>query len=131
MQDDGLPPAQPTTRRAQAKAERRQAMIDATITSIALFGLSGTTVARVTVAWVEALGQGADSPPRDALQTALGLEAFYDGLWLNHLLYPEDFKRIGCCQRAIEHLAALFPAHFSGPQTVAARASGGLPLERT
>lgn len=231
MQDDSLPPVQPPTRRAQAKAERRQALIDATITSIARFGLSGTTIARVTeiagtsiglanfhfenkerlfegvlqylaanertlwqdrvadasqtpaerlvalvdarfdpricnpgtlavwfafwgdagarviyrrmvedtddarlsvtVALIDALGQGADSPPRDALQTALGLEAFYDGLWLNHLLYPEDFKRIGCRQRAIEHLAALFPAHFSGLQTVASRVPGGLPLERT
>ena len=51
------------------------------------------------------------------MQTALGLEAFYDGLWLNLLLYPADFRRLGCRQRALEHLAALFPAHISGLQT--------------
>jgi TetR/AcrR family transcriptional regulator, transcriptional repressor of bet genes len=211
------------TRRALAKAERRLALIDATITSIATYGLSGTTIAKVTeiagtsiglanfhfankellfegvlqhlaeterklwqdriadvtqspaerlvalldarfdprscnprtlavwfafwgdasaraiyrrvveatdearlavtVALIDEIGQG-DTPPRDAMQTALGLEAFYDGLWLNHLLYPEDFRRLACRQRAIEHLAALFPTHFSGVQTVAPRGPG-------
>jgi TetR/AcrR family transcriptional regulator, transcriptional repressor of bet genes len=212
------------TRRALAKAERRLALIDATITSIATYGLSGTTIAKVTeiagtsiglanfhfankelllegvlqhlaeaerklwqdriadvtqspaerlvalldarfdprscnprtlsvwfafwgdasaraiyrrvveatddarlavtVALIEEIGRGGDTPSRDAMQTALGLEAFYDGLWLNHLLYPEDFRRLACRQRAIEHLAALFPTHFSGVQTVAPRAPG-------
>jgi TetR/AcrR family transcriptional regulator, transcriptional repressor of bet genes len=214
----------PKTRRAQAKAERRQVLIDATITSIAEFGLSGTTIARVTeiagtsiglanfyfenkerlfeavlqhladeehtlwqghaadatltpaerlvglldarfhakscnpktlAVWfafwgdagardiyrrvveatddarlaattdlIESLGQDEGGSARDPGQTALGLEAFYDGLWLNHLLYPKDFKRLACRQRAIEHLAALFPAHFNGLQTVASRAAG-------
>ncbi len=223
--DDAAQLAPQLTRRALAKAERRQALIDATITSIAEYGLSGTTIARVTeiagtsiglanfhfenkerlfegvlqhladeerrlwqdriadatqtpaerlvalldarfdtrscnprtlAVWfafwgdagaraiyrrvveatddarlsvtaglIESLGQGGDTPPRDALQTALGLEAFYDGLWLNHLLYPEDFQRLACRQRAVEHLAALFPDHVSVPQTVASRGPGG------
>ena len=78
-----------------------------------------------TVAIISALGPDAAGHPRDAMKTALGLEAFYDGLWLNHLLYPEDFKRLGCRQRALEHLAALFPTHFPGLQTVAQRVTGG------
>jgi TetR/AcrR family transcriptional repressor of bet genes len=209
----------PMTRRAQAKAERRQALIDATITSIADYGLSGTTFARVAeiagaslglanfyfetkerlfeavlqhladeerVLWREGCADPALSPAerlvafadarfhplgcdrrklavwfafwgdasaraiyrrviegldeerltamasvienlearegvsgRDPVQTALGLEAFYDGLWLNHLLYPDDYQRSACRQRAVEHLAALFPAHFPDLQTIA------------
>jgi TetR/AcrR family transcriptional repressor of bet genes len=224
-EDQNHSPEFPKSRRAQAKVERRQTLIDATIRSIAAHGLSGTTIARVTelagtsiglanfyfenkerlfeatlqhladeerrvwqkmnadasltpaerlvalldarfhpkvcnrqtlavwfafwgdagareiyrrvvepldverlnatVAIINGLGPDATSHQRDALQTALGLEAFYDGLWLNHLLYPADFKRLGCRQRAIEHLAALFPAHVSGLQTVATRAPGG------
>ncbi len=208
-------------RRAQAKAERRQALIEATITSIAEYGLSGTTIARVTelagtsiglanfyfenkerlfeavllhladierslwqdrltetpltpaerlialidarfdarvcdprtlavwfafwgdagarsiyrrvveptddarleavVPLIDCLASAPGNPPRDAYKTALGLEAFYDGLWLNLLLYPEDFRRIECRQRAVEHLAALFPDHFHALQTVAGR----------
>ena len=219
------PQPAPKTRRAQAREERRQALIDATIRSIADYGLSGTTIARVTeiagtsiglanfyfenkerlfeatlqhlsdqeravwqklnddaaltpgerlvglldarfhpkvcnrrtlavwfafwgdagardiyrrvvepldedrlnatVAIIENLVPVAGVPRRDPMQTALGLEAFYDGLWLNHLLYPADFKRAGCRQRALDHLAALFPAHISGPQTVAQGAPGG------
>jgi TetR/AcrR family transcriptional repressor of bet genes len=211
----------PKTRRAQAKVERRQALIDATIRSIADYGLSGTTIAKVTeiagtsiglanfhfenkerlfeatlqhladversvwrkmdkdaaltpaerlvalldarfhptvcnrrtlavwfafwgdagardiyrrvvgaldddrlnatVAIIKSLEPDTKSPRRDAVQTALGLEAFYDGLWLNHLLYPAEFRRLGCRQRAVEHLAALFPNHFSGLQTAASR----------
>jgi len=218
---DQTTPEPQKTRRAQAKVERRQALIDATITSIAEYGLSGTTIARVTeiagtsiglanfyfenkerlfeaalqyladeecalwqgrasdptlspaerlvglldarfharscnrktlAVWfafwgdagardiyrrvvaatddarlaatmglIECLGALDTGPPRDPLQTALGLEAFYDGLWLNHLLYPEDFKRLACRQRAIVHLAALFPNYFNGLQTVASR----------
>jgi TetR/AcrR family transcriptional repressor of bet genes len=221
LQDQPSPPAQPKTRRALAKEERRHALIDATIRSIMDNGLSGTTIAKVTelagtsiglanfhfenkeklfeatlqhladqerqvweklnedaaltpaerllgfldarfhpkvcnrrtlavwfafwgdagardiyrkvvgkldddrlnatVAIIQSLGVDGTRPRRDPLQTALGLEAFYDGLWLNHLLYPSDFKRLGCRQRAIEHLTALFPTHFSSLQTVATR----------
>ena len=58
----------------------------------------------------------------DPYQTALGLEAFYDGLQLNFLLYPEDFTRQVCRQRALEHLQALFPQHFDS-QRLAPRRS--------
>lgn len=221
-QNSGQSPAK--TRRAQAKVERRQALIDATIRSITDYGLSGTTIAKVTeiagtsiglanfhfenkerlfeatlqhladqeravwqklnddatltpaerlvalldarfhpkvcnrrtlavwfafwgdagartiyrrvvealdderlnatVAVIQAFGADATGPQRDPMQTALGLEAFYDGLWLNHLLYPTEFKRLGCRQRALDHLAALFPAHVCAPQAVASRAAG-------
>lgn len=231
FEDQNNAPEPPKTRRAQAKVERRQTLIDATIRSIADYGLSGTTIARVTeiagtsiglanfhfenkerlfeatlqyladeeraiwqkfngdaaltpaerlvalldarfdakicnrrtlavwfafwgdagareiyrrvvgtldddrlnatVAIIQALGPDPSGHQRDPMQTALGLEAFYDGLWLNHLLYPAEFKRLGCRQRAIEHLAALFPAHVSGLQTVASRAPGGPPQQRT
>ncbi len=225
-------PVQPRTSRDRAKAERRQALIEATITSIAEYGLSGTTIARVTeiagtsiglasfyfeskerlfeavlqhladqernlwqdrladanqtpaerlvalvdarfdprvcnprtlsvwfgfwgdagaraiyrriveatddarlaatVSLIESLGQGAGDALRDAEQTALGLEAFYDGLWLNLLLYPDDFRRVACRQRAVEHLAALFPNHINALQTVAARTTtGSAPVQRT
>lgn len=219
--DTNVTPEAPKTRRALAKAERRRALIDATIISIAEFGLSGTTMARVTeiagtsiglanfhfdskerlfeavlqvladeerdlwqkrnadatltpaerliaivdarfhpqscgrqklavwfafwgdagardiyrrivggmdderleatLAIIASLGHDPGKIRSDPRQTALGLEAFYDGLWLNLLLYPGDFKRLACRQRAIEHLAALFPSQFSGLQTVATR----------
>ncbi|MGQ0567859.1 MAG: TetR family transcriptional regulator C-terminal domain-containing protein [Gemmobacter sp.] len=230
-QDDATTPEQPQTRRAQAKVARRRALIEATITSIAEHGLSGTTIARVTeiagtslglanfyfenkerlfeavlqhladverglwqdcagdasltpaerlvglvdarfharscnprtlAVWfafwgdagaraiyrrvveatddarlaatmdlIEHLEQDDPGPPRDPRQTALGLEAFYDGLWLNHLLYPADFRRLACRQRAIEHLSALFPRHFNGLQMVAARAQGKSATQRS
>ena len=38
----------PRTARAEAKAERRSQLIEATIDCIAKFGLSGTTMAKVT-----------------------------------------------------------------------------------
>jgi TetR/AcrR family transcriptional repressor of bet genes len=213
------------TRRAQAKEERRQALIDATIRSITEYGLSGTTIAKVTeiagtsiglanfhfenkerlfeatlqhladeeravwqklnddsaltpterllglldarfhpkvcnrrtlavwfafwgdagardiyrrvvgaldderldatVSIIRSLGTTATGPQRDPMETALGLEAFYDGLWLNHLLYPDEFKRLGCRQRALDHLSALFPAHVSSSETVPFRSSRG------
>jgi TetR/AcrR family transcriptional repressor of bet genes len=224
-QDQNSPQTPPKTRRAQAKLERRQTLIDATIRSITEYGLSGTTIARVTeiagtsiglanfyfenkerlfeatlqhladeeravwqklnedaaltpaqqllglldarfhpkvcnsrtlavwfafwgdarardiyrrvvgaldddrldatVAIIRSLGSTPAGPQRDPMETALGLEAFYDGLWLNHLLYPDEFKRLGCRQRALDHLAALFPAHVSGLETVASRSSRG------
>ena len=74
---------------------------------------------KAEIAIIASLGHDEGTIPYDARQTALGLEAFYDGLWLNLLLYPNDFKRLACRQRAIEHLAALFPSQFSSPQTVA------------
>jgi TetR/AcrR family transcriptional repressor of bet genes len=230
MSEDDPAPDAPKTRRALAKAERRLALIEATITCIADFGLSGTTMARVTeiagtsmglanfhfdskerlfeavlqhladeeralwqrrnadatltpaerlialvdarfhpsgcdrrklavwfafwgdagardiyrrvvgemdeerlqatVAIIDSLGHDGGTVRHDARQTALGLEAFYDGLWLNLLLYPHDFRRVACRQRAIEHLAALFPAHVTAVQSVAARGTPN-PERRT
>jgi TetR/AcrR family transcriptional repressor of bet genes len=224
-QKDTANPQPPKTRRAKAKAERRLTLIDATITSIAEYGLSGTTIARVTeiagtsiglanfyfenkerlfeavlqhladeeralwqdrnadatltpaerlvalvdarfhrhscdrrklavwfafwgdasardlyrrvveakdderlqasVAIIASLEADQKNLRRDPMQTALALEAFYDGLWLNHLLYPADFRRLQCRTMALEHLAALFPLYFNGLQTVASRAPGG------
>jgi TetR/AcrR family transcriptional repressor of bet genes len=83
-----------------------------------------------TVAILETLGPIAVDGRHDARQTALGLEAFYDGLWLNLLLYPDDFRPLACRQRAIEHLAALYPAHFSGPETTDPRAASLTPSQR-
>ena len=214
------------TRRAQAKAERRQTLIEATITSITQYGLSGTTIERVTeiagtsiglanfyfenkerlfeavlqhladteqALWQDRLSDATLTPaerlialidarfdaricnprtlavwfafwgdagargvfrrvveptdtarlaavvpliqglatthgdvPREAYSTALGLEAFYDGLWLNLLLYPDDFRRIECRNHAVEHLAALFPNHFNGLQTGAGRTAAAV-----
>lgn len=221
------PPEPPRKRRSEAKAERRLALIDATITSIARHGLSGTTIARVTkiagtsiglanfyfdskealfeavlqhladeerILWQNrsadtsltpmdrlkalvdarfhirscdrrklavwfafwgdaaardiyrrvvaakdderleatvAIIQSLGPPGRDPLQTALGLEALYDGLWLNHLLYPADFKRSQCRALALEHLNALFAGIHDGLSSGASDAAGGPSPERT
>ena len=61
---------------------------------------------------IEELTESGASALHDPYQIALGLEAFYDGLQLNFLLYPEDFTRQVCRRRALEHLQALFPQHF-------------------
>lgn len=215
---DATVPRAPKQTRAAAKAERRQHLIDATITAIVKFGLSGTTIARVTeiagtsvglanfhfeskdrlleatlkfladeqrdqwqrrnldpsltnierlltiadsrfqtricnrrklAVWFAFHGDaGARATYRkivgdvdderleatvtiltaliaeggytdlDPLETALSIEALYDGLWLNMLLYPTDFKRIGCRKNAFRVLAALFPKHFvEGPDS--------------
>jgi TetR/AcrR family transcriptional regulator, transcriptional repressor of bet genes len=48
----------------------------------------------------------------DPMETALAMEAMYDGLWLNMLLYPSDFKRLDCRARALDFVAAILPCHF-------------------
>jgi TetR/AcrR family transcriptional repressor of bet genes len=221
MTEDDIATAEaPMNRRAQAKVERRLALIEATIDSIAEYGLSGTTLARVTeiagtsiglanfyfdnkerlfeavlqhladteysvledhfaraastsqdrlialidarfdrrvcnprtlavwfafwgdagarsiyrrvveatddarlnklISIIESLAPDPGAPVRDAEKTALGLEAFFDGLWLNLLLYPDDFQLEACRQGGVEHLVALFPAHFDGHPSAAA-----------
>ena len=198
--------------RAEAKAERRLQLIDATIHAISRFGLSGTTLGVVTeiagvsvglanfhfeskerlfetvlkhlaaeqrALWLSRL-QGPDRSSQDLLQAiidsrfsaaickpaklavwfafygdasaravyrravgdmdderleatvailtemildagytglepteaALSIEALFDGLWLNMLLYPADFRRPICRNRAMNVIAALFPKHF-------------------
>jgi TetR/AcrR family transcriptional repressor of bet genes len=219
-QDGTAAPATPGNRRAQAKAARRQDLIEATITSIARHGLSGTTLARVTeiagtsiglanfhfaskeqlfeavlkhladeqralwrarmrgpqrgsrerlqaivgsrfdaaicarrrlAVWFAFWGDGsareiyrravgdldderleasvaiitemvteAGYPGIDPVATALSIEALHDGLWLNMLLYPNEFRRADCRQRAMAVIAALFPRHFGAAATVPA-----------
>jgi TetR/AcrR family transcriptional regulator, transcriptional repressor of bet genes len=216
MNDTSHKPELARTSRAEAKAERRRQLIDATIDCIARFGLSGTTMAKVTEEAGVSIGlanfhfdskdrlfeavlkhladeqralwqsrpQGPDRPSRDLLQaiidsrfhasicarrklavwfafwgdagareiyrrvvgdldderleasiaiiaemaaeagyegidpheTVLSIEAMYDGLWLNMLLYPNEFRRTRCHARAMGVVAALFPKHFeTGP----------------
>lgn len=211
--NEALTPPKPTGNgRAAAKAERRRQIVDATIDSIARFGLTGTTMARVTELAGVSLGlanfhfeskdrlfkavlqqlaaeqralwrsraQNPGLTSRDLLlaivdsrfhasicarkklavwfafygdvsardtyrravgdvdderleatvaivtemiaeggythldpnEAALGVEALYDGLWLNMLLYPADFRRTICRARALSVIAALFPRHF-------------------
>ena len=212
--NEALTPSKPVgTSRSKAKAERRQQLIDATIDSIARFGLTGTTMGKVTelagvslglanfhfeskdrlfeavlqhlAAEQRALWQSRAQDPgltgRDLLlaivesrfhasicarkklavwfafygdatareiyrravgdidderleatvaifaemiaeagyahldpdEAALSVEALYDGLWLNMLLYPADFRRSVCRDRALNVVAALFPRHFN------------------
>jgi AcrR family transcriptional regulator len=202
----------PRTSRAEAKAERRMQLIDATIDCIARFGLSGTTMGKVTelagvsvglanfhfdskellyeamlkhlaeeqrALWQSRL-QGPDRPSgelwqaivesrfhpsicsrrklavwfafwgdagaRDIYRRAVGdadderleasaaliaemvaeagydgidpvgtvltVEAMWDGLWLNMLLYPNEYRRKLCRERAMRMIATLFPKHF-------------------
>lgn len=215
MTDSDAPPEQVRTSRAKAKAGRRQQLIDATIDAIARFGLTGTTMSRVTeiagvsvglanfhfdskdrlleatlrhladeqrALWQTRL-QGPDRSSSALLQaiidsrfdasicnreklavwfafygdasaretyrravgdldderleasvaiitemiaeagyaginpveTVLTIEALYDGLWLNMLLYPAEFRRQICRSRAMSVIAALFPRHFDSP----------------
>ncbi|MBL9053429.1 MAG: TetR/AcrR family transcriptional regulator [Tabrizicola sp.] len=212
MNDACHMPETPRTTRAEAKAERRLQLIEATIDCIARFGLSGTTMAKVTefagvsvglanfhfdskdrlfeavlqhlaneqrALWQSRL-QGPDQSSAELLQaivesrfhtticarrklavwfafygdagardiyrravgdmdderleasaaviaemvaeagypgiepveTVLTTEAMWDGLWLNMLLYPGEFRRIACRDRAMRMIATLFPKHF-------------------
>lgn len=48
----------------------------------------------------------------DARQTALGLDALLDGLWLRLMVAPKTTKREAALQAALAFLAAMFPRHF-------------------
>jgi len=48
----------------------------------------------------------------DPFETVLTTEAMWDGLWLNMLLYPSDFRRAACRDRAMRMISTLFPRHF-------------------
>ncbi len=65
-----------------------------------------------TVAILAALCAQTGQTRIDPQETALGMEAFHDGLWLNMLVYPSDFKRIACRDKALDYIAALFPTVF-------------------
>ncbi|MGL4321314.1 MAG: TetR family transcriptional regulator C-terminal domain-containing protein [Paracoccaceae bacterium] len=212
MNETSHKPETPRTARAEAKAERRLQLIDATIDCIAKFGLSGTTMAKVTELAGVSVGlanfhfdskerlfeavlqhladeqralwqsrvQGPDRTSSDLLraivesrfhpaicarrklavwfafygdagardiyrravgdvdderleasaalitemvaeagytgidpvETVLTTEAMWDGLWLNMLLYPSEFRRPTCRDRAMRMIATLFPKHF-------------------
>jgi TetR/AcrR family transcriptional repressor of bet genes len=212
MNETSHKPETPRASRAEAKAERRLQLIDSTIDSIARFGLSGTTMAKVTELAGVSVGlanfhfdskdrlfeavlkhladeqrglwqsrvQGpdrsggdlfraivesrfhpaicarrklavwfafyGDAGARDIYRSAVGdmdderleasaaliaemvaeagyagidpvetvltIEAMWDGLWLNMLLYPGEFRRAACRDRAMRMIATLFPKHF-------------------
>lgn len=88
--------------------------------------LSGVDDERLeaTVAILAALCAETGQNGIDPEETALGMEAFYDGLWLNMLLYPSDFKRLACREKALDYIAALFPAQFSDRIGRAGRSGG-------
>jgi TetR/AcrR family transcriptional repressor of bet genes len=65
----------------------------------------------------------------DARKTALALEAFYDGLWLNMLLYPDEFKRADCRDKAIGYIATLFPNTLPNPAAPRTAEGRSLPAE--
>lgn len=65
-----------------------------------------------TVAIITEMISDAGYAGLDPVETALSIEALYDGLWLNMLLYPSDFRRTVCRTRAMKVIAALFPKHF-------------------
>jgi AcrR family transcriptional regulator len=213
MSETSHKPEAPRASRSEAKAERRLQLIDATIGCIARYGLSGTTMAKVTEIAGVSVGlanfhfdskdrlfeavllhladeqralwqsrvQGPDRPSSDLLraivesrfnpaicarrklavwfafygdagardiyrravgdvdderleacaaviaemiaeagypgvdpvETVLTIEAMWDGLWLNMLLYPGEFRRAACRDRAMRMIATLFPKHFS------------------
>jgi TetR/AcrR family transcriptional regulator, transcriptional repressor of bet genes len=215
MNETSHKPQAPRASRAEAKAERRLQLIEATIDCIAKFGLSGTTMAKVTEFAGVSVGlanfhfeskdrlfeavlqqladeqralwqsrvQGPERSSADLLQaivesrfhpaicarrklavwfafyggagareiyrravgdvdderleasaaliaemvaeggytgiepveTVLTTEAIWDGLWLNMLLYPGEFRRAACRDRAMRMIATLFPRHFDAP----------------
>ena len=48
----------------------------------------------------------------DPQEVGLAIEAMYDGLFLNMLLYPSEFRRLSCKARALSVLSAVLPKHF-------------------
>ena len=65
-----------------------------------------------TVAIVSEMITEAGYAHLDPTETVLTIEALYDGLWLNMLLYPSDYRRNICRTRALKVITALFPKHF-------------------
>ncbi len=54
----------------------------------------------------------------DPVNVAYTLEGLYDGLWLNILMYPNEFSRSEMTARIVAYLALVFPNHFvSSPQS--------------
>jgi TetR/AcrR family transcriptional regulator, transcriptional repressor of bet genes len=49
----------------------------------------------------------------DPVETTRNLEAIIDGLWLQLLLYPKTLGRMEARNNCFNHLATIFPKHFS------------------
>ena len=54
-----------------------------------------------------------DMPPR---QVANILEALYDGIWLELLTYPENFRRTEARDHIVAFLSKVYPDHFRMPE---------------
>ncbi|WP_299356913.1 transcriptional regulator BetI [uncultured Shimia sp.] len=54
---------------------------------------------------------------RSPADTAASLEALFDGLWLNILMYPKDFTRDTSRTQVHDYLALCFPKHFAPERT--------------
>ncbi|CUJ90864.1 Fatty acid metabolism regulator protein [Ruegeria denitrificans] len=61
---------------------------------------------------IAAGGEYTDMPPR---QVANILEALYDGIWLELLTYPENFRRIEARDHITGFLSKVYPGHFRMP----------------
>ncbi len=48
----------------------------------------------------------------DPVKIAFTLEGLYDGLWLNILMYPDEFSLFDMMMRIEDYLALVFPEHF-------------------
>lgn len=65
-----------------------------------------------TVAIITEMIADASYAQIDPVETVLSIEALWDGLCLNMLLYPAEFRRAACQRRAMNVIATLFPKHF-------------------
>ncbi len=67
----------------------------------------------------------------DARQTALGLDALLEGLWLRLMLSNGTTKREAALQAALSLVSAIFPKHFdssgSNPESISQRNAERLP----
>lgn len=61
---------------------------------------------------INADGRYQGLPPR---QVANLLEAYYDGMWLELLTYPENYTREKARDHIVAFLASVYPAHFAMP----------------
>ena len=56
-----------------------------------------------------------DDDNRDPSCITDAIECFSDGLWLNAIVYPDEFTRDYCVAQMRSFLATQFPAHFKVP----------------
>lgn len=62
---------------------------------------------------IEEEGAYGGLPPHVIART---LEALYDGIWLNILIYPDRYKREQAHRQVRAYLASVYPRHFEMPQ---------------